>query len=119
MPHPAALDQLAGAGAIVARCRLGSRLVEDGEFAAALAAHPDPLQQRGSLSHRALTGGVGDRAGVRFDADLMALPGGPVDEPVVVVGDEHLPLTGREPTAPRTHRPGLVHAPLLTGFAVG
>src|SRR3954451_23304179 len=114
MPHSTALDQFAGAGAVVTGRRLGSPLVEDGKLAAAVAADRDPLQQRGSLAHRALTGGVRGRAGIRPDADLVGLPGGPVDEPVVVIGDEHLPLVSREPTPPLMHGPGLVHAPLLT-----
>src|SRR4051794_31241283 len=107
MPHSTALDQFAGAGAVITRCRLGSPLVEDGKLAAAVAADRDPLQQRGSLAHRALTGGVCDRAGIRPDSGLVGLPGGPVDEPVVVIRDEHLPLVSWEPAAPLMHGPGL------------
>ena len=60
----AALDQLAGAGAVVAGRGFGGAVVVDGEFAPAGAAGGQALQQRAALADRAGAGLVRGRAGV-------------------------------------------------------
>ncbi len=60
----AALDELAGAGAVVAGRGLGGAVVVDGEFAPAGPAGGQALQQRAALTDRAGAGLVRGRAGV-------------------------------------------------------
>ena len=48
---------------------------------------------------------------------LVVLVGVPVDEPLVVIGDEHLPFALRALVAAHPHRPVRVDAPSLTGPA--
>ena len=108
----AALDELAGAGAVVAGRGLGRAVVVDGEFAPADPAGGQPLQQRAALADRAGAGLVRRRADVGADAGLVGLVGVPVDEPAVVLGDEHLPFVLRQHVAAHPQLPVGVDAAL-------
>ena len=96
VPGAAALDELAGAGAVVAGRGLGRAVVVDGELAPAGPAGGQPLQQRAALPDRAGARLVGPRAGVGADAGLVGLVGVPVDEPAVMFGDQNLPFALRK-----------------------
>src|SRR5206468_1904889 len=73
VPGAAALDQLAGAGAVIAGGGLVLALVVDGELAAADTAGGQPLQQRAALADRAGAGLMRHRADVLPDPGLVGL----------------------------------------------
>src|SRR5205814_557532 len=95
-----AVDQFAGAVAVVAGGGFGRAAVEHGQFAATHSAGGQALQQRGAFPRRAGARLVVLRADVGADAVLVGLVGVPVDEPGVVIGDEDLPLVLAQPTFP-------------------
>ena len=76
------------------------------------------MQQGTAFPHRAGTGLVRPRAGVRTNASLVGLIGVPVDETVVVVGNEHLPLALRQSAAAGAQHPVLVDVTFEAGLAV-
>ena len=92
VPGAPAVDELAGAGAVVAGGGLVRALVVDRELAAAHAAAGQALQQRAAFPHRPGARLVRLRADVGADPGLVGLVGVPVQEPRVMIGDEHLPL---------------------------
>ena len=94
-------------------------LVVDGELAAAGPAGGQALQQGAALADRAGAGLMRHRAGVLPDLGLVGLVGVPVDEPLVVVFDQHLPLVLRQHAAPDPDRPVVADQPLLPAAAEG
>ena len=117
VPGAAAVDELAGAGAVVAGGGLGRSVVVDGELAAAGSAGGQPLQQRAALADRAGARLVRPGAGVAADAGLVGLVGVPVDEPAVVLGDEYLPLALGQLAAADAQHAVLAEVALLAGLA--
>ena len=95
-----AVDQVAGAGAVVAGGVVVPPVVVDGEFAAAGPAGGQALQQGAALPDGAGPGLVRDRPDVPADPLLVGQVVVPVQEPLVVVGDEHLPVVPAEPAPP-------------------
>ena len=100
MPGAAALDELAGAGAVVAGGGFAFAVVVDGQFAAAGPAGDQPLQQGAALPQRAGAGLVGLGTDVGADAYLVGQVGVPVDESLVVAGDSDLPLVAGQHLSP-------------------
>ena len=94
-------------------------LVVDGELAAADTAGGQPLQQRAALADRAGAGLMRHRADVLPDPGLVGLVGVPVDEPLVVVFDQHLPLVLRQHAAPDPQRPVVPDRAFLAAAAEG
>jgi len=94
---PAALDNDL-AGAVVARRRQPT-VVMCPKPTPAMTATGETLQQGTAFSHSAILL-VGSWSGVLRDARLIGLVGLPVDEPRMMVRDEHLPVgTGKMPDA--------------------
>src|SRR5215213_6889196 len=112
-----ALDELAGARAVVAGRGLGGPVVVDGELAATRPAGGQPLQQRAALPDRAGAGLVGPRAGVGADAGLVGLVGVPVDEAAVMFLDQNLPLALRKLVTAGAQLAVLADAAPLAGLA--
>jgi hypothetical protein len=110
-----ALDQRAGAGAVVAGGGFGRAVVVDGQFAPAGAAGGQALQQGAALADRAGAGLVRLRSGIATNADLVGLEGIPVDEPAMVLDDEDLPFTLRQLVSAHPDRPVGIDAALLAG----
>jgi hypothetical protein len=75
------------------------------------------LQQRAAFPDRAGAGLVRHGPDVAADAGLVGLVGVPVDEPAVVICDEHLPLALRQLPTPDPHLAVLAEVALLAGFA--
>ena len=98
MPNSLAVEQFAGAVAVVAGRGLGRAAVEHGEFTATVAAGGQALQQRGAFPDRAGARLVPFGPDVAADALLVGLVGVPVDEPGMMLGDEDLPLVLWQPT---------------------
>ena len=99
VPGAAALDQLAGAGAVVAGRGLGrARRSRRRACARSSRRWPGLAAARSPPGPRRCPAGA-PGAGVGADAGLVGLVGVPVDEPAMVIGDEHLPLALRQPTA--------------------
>jgi len=117
VPGAPAVDELAGAGAVVAGRGFGRAVVVDGELAAAGPAGGQPLQQRAALPDRAGARLVRPRAGVGADAGLVGLVGVPVDEPAMVLGDEYLPLALGQLAAAGAQHAILAEAAPLAGLA--
>ena len=90
VPRAAAVDELAAAGAVVARGGAAARRSRPRACARTPAAG-QPLQQRGPSAPRRCPAGA-PGPGVGADAGLVGLVGVPVDEPAMMVGDEHLPV---------------------------
>src|SRR5260370_1288882 len=118
-PGAAAFDDVAGAGAVVAGGGFVLALVVDGELAAAGPAGSQALQQGAPLTDRAGAGLMCRRPDILPDLCLVGLVGVPVDEPAVVVFDEHLPLLFPQHPAPDPPRPALADQPLLPAPADG
>src|SRR5680860_1047833 len=118
MADTPALDERAGAGAVVAGCGLVGALVVDGELAGAGPAGGQALQQRAAFPHGPGAGLVRLGTDVGTDAGLVGLVGVPVEEPVVVVGDEDLPLILGDLATPGTQRPVVVDVALHAGASV-
>src|SRR5262249_11246723 len=115
VPGAAALDQLAGAGAVVTGRGFGWAVVVDSEVAPTLPAGHQAWEQRGAFPKRAGAGFVRHRMDVGADADLVGLVGVPVEEPAMVIFDEHLPLALRQLTAAGSHLAVLTDVALLAG----
>ena len=97
---PPALDERAGAGAVVARSGFTRALVEHGEFPPADPAGGQALQQGAALADGPGARLVTDRAGVGGDLLGVGQVGVPVDITGMVVLDQDLPLlAGQDPTA--------------------
>ena len=75
------------------------------------------MEQRGAFPKRAGAGFAGHRADVGVDAGLVGLVGVPVEEPPMVIFDEHLPLALRQLTAADAHLAVLTDVALLAGLA--
>src|SRR5664280_3851860 len=95
-----AVDEVSGAGAVVAGGVAVPSVVVDGEFAAAGPAAGQPLQQRAALPDGAGAGLVGDRADVLADPLLVGQVVVPVQESFVVVRDAHLPVVAADAAPP-------------------
>ena len=93
-------------------------VVVDGGLAAADAAAGQGLQVRGALPDRAGARGAFRRRDVAVQPALDVLVGIPVDEPVMVAGNEHLPLVGWQVTAAGPQPAVLVDIPLGPGPAI-
>ena len=115
----AAIDELTGAGAVVAGRGFAFAVVEDGQFAAAGSAGDQPLQQGAALPQRAGAGLVGLGADVGADAVLVGQVGVPVDEPLVVVDDADLPLVAGQHLSPCSRCPVLADVSVLAGAPEG
>ena len=89
----AAVDQVAGALAVVVRHGLGRAAVEDGQLTAAGPAGGQALQQRAAFPDRAGARLAGLRADVGADALLVGQVGVPADEPGVSLGSPSLLVT--------------------------
>jgi len=83
MPQVLAIDQVPGAGAVVAGGVAAPPVVVDGEFAAAGPAGGQALQERAALPDSACAGLVGRRADVLADPLLVGQEVIPVQEPLV------------------------------------
>src|SRR5260370_27486009 len=116
VPDAAAVDDVA-AGAVVAGGGLGRPVVVDGRFPAAVPAGGKALAQGAALPDRAGAGLVGLGADVAGQAGLAGLVGVPVDEALVVAGDEHLPLVLGQHAAPLLQGAILAQVLLLAGTA--
>ena len=114
----AAAGSRRAAGAVVAGRGLALPVVVDGGLAAADAAGGQGLQVRGALPDRASARGAFRRRDVAVQPALDVLVGVPVDESVVVAGDEHLPLVGWQVTAAGAQPAVLVDIPFGPGPAV-
>ena len=117
VPGAAAVDELAGAGAVVAGRGFAFAVVVDGEFAAAGPAGDQPLQQGATLPHRAGAGLMRGRADVGADPCLVGQVGVPVDESLVVVDDADLPLVAGQHLSPHPRCAVGADVAVLTGPA--
>ena len=90
VPGAAAVDHVAGAGAVVAGGGLVLALVVDGELAAAGPAGRQALQQGAAFADGAGAGLMAPGAGVGGQLLLVGLIGLPADVALVVTGQEHL-----------------------------
>ncbi len=115
----AALDEVPGAGAVVAGGGLGRAVVVDRELAPTHPAGGQPLQQRAALARRAGARLVRPRADVAANPDLVGLVGIPIDEPAVMIDDQHLPFVLRQPMAAGAQLPIGVDAAVGAGAAEG
>ena len=100
VPQVPAVDQVPGARAVVAGGVVLPPVVVDGEFAAAGTAGGQALQQRAALPDGAGARLVRSGADVPADPLLVGQVVVPVQEPLVVVGDAHLPVVPAEPAPP-------------------
>jgi hypothetical protein len=107
------------AGAVVAGRGLVLPVVVDGGLAAADAAGGQGLQVRGALPDRAGAGGAFPRRDIAGQPALDVLVGVPVGEPVMVAGDEHLPLVSWQVTAAGAQPAALINVPFGPGPPVG
>ena len=80
--------------------------------------HLNLLRVRGALPDRAGARGAFRRRDVAVQPALDVLVGVPVDEPVMVAGNEHLPLVGWQVTAAGPQPAVLVGIPLGPGPAI-
>src|SRR5262249_38326880 len=117
VPGAAAVDELAGAGAVVAGRGFAFAVVVDGEFASAGPAGGQPVQQGATLPHRAGTGLMRGRADVGADPGLVGQVGVPVDESLVVVDDAALPLVAGQHLSPHPRCAVGADVAVLTGPA--
>ena len=110
------LDRLAGA--VIAR-RGGAAGVMGAQLASAVSADGKTLQQGGSLSHGAAARLM--RPGMRVGADphAIGLIGAPVDEALMMVGDEHGPLRLRQLAHPLPARTAAIERDLTAALAIG
>jgi hypothetical protein len=119
VPGAAAFHQLAGAGAVVAGSGFVLAVVVDSQFAAARPAGGQALQQRAAFADRAGAGLMRHRADILPDLVLVGLVGVPVDEPGVVIFDEHFPLALGQHPPPYPQHAAVADPPLLAAAAEG
>ena len=109
------LDPLAGA---VITWRGGAAGVMGAQLASAMSADGKTLQQRGSFSHGA--GARLVRLGMRVGADAHAigLVGAPVDEALMMIGDEYSPLRLRQLAHALPARTAMIERDLTAALAI-
>src|SRR5664280_844345 len=113
-----AVDEVAGAGAVVAGGVVVPSVVVDGELAAAGPAGGQALQQRAALPDGAGAGLVCGGADVPPDPLLVGQVVIPVQESLMVVRDADLPLVAADPAPPCPQVPITGDVPLGAGAAV-
>jgi len=105
------------AGAMVAGRGVGAAIV-GAQPPAAMATGGDALEQRRPLSHGS-TRLVRSRSNIGRDTHLVRFIGRPLDEALMMVGNEHRPLGARQPTNPFAHGALVVDIALMTALPIG